>query len=61
MASGPRLAEVFFSYARRDAVRSAPVVKALRDRGLEVFVDDASIREHESISGVSHVVRLLDR
>lgn len=48
--SGFERPDVFFRYARQDAGETGPIVRALRAQGLEVFVDDASIREYESIS-----------
>lgn len=42
--------DIFFSYARADAPFAAPVIAALSDAGLRVFVDDRDVKEFTSIS-----------
>ena len=43
--------DVFFSYARVDAERAAPLIDALEAIGLAVFVDDRKVDEFQSIAG----------
>lgn len=42
--------DVFLSYARSDHSAVAPVIDALRARGLRVFVDEAVVNDFDSIS-----------
>lgn len=42
--------DLFLSYARADAALARPLLEALTERGLRVFVDDRDVREFSSIS-----------
>ncbi|MHA6761649.1 tetratricopeptide repeat protein [Streptacidiphilus sp. PAMC 29251] len=45
-----RAYDVFLSYATADRSKVAPLVQALRDAGLSVFLDDGGIDTHEGIT-----------
>lgn len=42
--------DLFLSYARADRALALPLVEALTERGLRVFIDDRDVREFASIS-----------